>query len=99
MRRSPTSGSVAEVDPAIYEGYVGRYALTPAVTVTIAREGDALFAQLTGQPRVEVFPASEVLFFYKVVNAQITFEPNEAGRGRALVLHQAGQDLRAERID
>jgi len=90
---------VADVDPAIYDGYVGQYRLTPALTFTITRDGDSLFAQLTGQPRVEIFPASEVLFFYKVVDAQITFEPDESGRANALVLHQAGQNPRAERID
>lgn len=90
---------VADVDPSIYDGYVGRYGLTPALVFTIAREGNSLFAQLTGQPRVEIFPASDVLFFYKVTDAQITFEPDETGTARALVLRQAGQTLRAERID
>ena len=69
------------------------------MTFTITRDGDSLFAQLTGQPQLEIFPASEVLFFYKAVDAQITFEPDESGRANALVLHQAGQNPRAERID
>jgi hypothetical protein len=33
------------------------------------------------------------------VDAQITFVPGESGKARALVLHQSGQQLRAERIE
>jgi serine-type D-Ala-D-Ala carboxypeptidase/endopeptidase len=90
---------LAEIDPGIYDAYVGRYQLTPSLVFTITRDGDALFAQLTGQPPLQVFPASQAFFFYKAVNAQLTFEPDETGRARALVLHQNGQDVRAERIE
>lgn len=90
---------LADVDPALYDGYIGEYRLTPAMIFTITREGDALFAQLTNQPRLEIFPASEVLFFYKAIDAQITFVTDDTGRAGALVLHQAGQELRAERVD
>jgi hypothetical protein len=84
------------LDPTTREGVV---VLTNVVTLAGVNEGGSLFAQLTGQPPVEIFPASDVLFFYKVVDAEITFEPDEAGTARALVLHQAGQNLRGERID
>jgi hypothetical protein len=45
-----------------------------------------------------VYPKSRVEFFYKVVDAQITFEPDAVGRAFALVLHQNGLDQRARRI-
>jgi hypothetical protein len=45
-----------------------------------------------------VFPTAEREFFYKVVNAQLTFDAEGQGPATAVVLHQNGQNLRAARI-
>ena len=37
------------VDPKIYDGYAGRYQLTPDLVVRVFRDGDHLYAQATGQ--------------------------------------------------
>jgi CubicO group peptidase (beta-lactamase class C family) len=87
------------VDPATLEKYVGRYQLAPAAIFTITRENNHLFEQLTGQPRFEIFAESEKDFFLKVVDAQITFEADGAGKATALVLHQNGAVQRARRIE
>ena len=47
--------------------------------LNVIRDGDQLFAQLGGQPKFEIFPRSEMEFFWKIVNAQITFVKNEEG--------------------
>ncbi len=86
------------VDPAVLDGYVGRYQLRPELVITITRQQAKLFAQLTGQPSFEVFASGEREFFYKVVNAQLTFEVDAQGRAIAVVLHQNGQSPRAPRI-
>ncbi len=86
------------VDPAVLDGYVGRYQLTPEIVITITREQAKLMAQLTGQPPFEVFASGERDFFYKVVNAQLTFEVDAQGRAIAVVLHQNGRSPRAPRI-
>jgi D-alanyl-D-alanine-carboxypeptidase/D-alanyl-D-alanine-endopeptidase len=86
------------VDPAIYKGYIGRYQLVPGTIFTITAEGEHLYSQLTGQPRLEIFPESEWEYFYKVVDAQITFETDGKGPAAALTLHQNGQNVRAARI-
>jgi CubicO group peptidase (beta-lactamase class C family) len=91
--------SAVAVDPALFDGYVGRYQFVPNVIVTVTREGGALFGQLTGQPRFEMFPESERTFFLKVVDAQITFETGGAGPATALILDQLGCSRRAKRID
>lgn len=46
-----------------------------------------------------MFAESEREYFYKVVDAQITFETNAEGLAEALVLHQGGRDQRAERVE
>jgi D-alanyl-D-alanine-carboxypeptidase/D-alanyl-D-alanine-endopeptidase len=95
----PVVPKVIALDPKVFDGYVGRYQLAPAIVFTITRQDARFLAQLTGQPAAEIFASSEREFFYKVVNAQITFEVDAQGRATALVLHQNGRDQRAARID
>jgi D-alanyl-D-alanine-carboxypeptidase/D-alanyl-D-alanine-endopeptidase len=83
-----------KVDPAILHRYVGRYQLAAGVTFTVTREGNQLFTQQTGQPKIEVFAESERTFFPKAFDAQITFETNGAGPASALVLRQNGREIR-----
>lgn len=94
----PAFRTVVEVDPAIYDDYVGRYRLAEDVVFDVTRQGDRLFVQLTGQPRFEVFPESETRYFYRVVDAQITFGRGDDGSVDHLVLHQNDMDQRAERL-
>ena len=94
----PAFRTAVEVDPAVYDGYAGVYQLNEDVVFTVTRQGDRLFVQLTGQPRFEVFPESETTYFYRVVDAQITFGRGEDGSVDHLVLHQNDMDQRAERL-
>lgn len=95
---APKEHKEVAVDPKIFDGYVGQYELAPNFILTIAREGDGLFAQATGQPKVQIFPESERNFFYKVVDALITFETDATGLAISLTLHQNGANLPAKRI-
>ena len=83
----------------MFDGYAGRYQLAPTFILTVTREGGHLFVEATGQPKFEVFPESEREYFYKVVDAQITFNTDSQGRVMELVLHQNGQDVPARRIE
>ena len=87
------------LDPKMLEGYAGRYDFVPGISITITRQEARLFAQITGQPSVEVFASGPRDFFYKVVNAQLTFEVGADGRATAVVLHQFGRDQRAARAN
>lgn len=96
--QSPTIRAAKKVDSAILEKYVGKYSLVPLVaTITVTCEGDRLYAQLTGQSRFRIYPESEKEFFYKVVDARITFECDADGQVERLVLHQNGKDMPAGR--
>jgi hypothetical protein len=86
-----------KVDPAVYDAYVGRYSYGAAV-MTVTREGDRLFAELTGQPKFEIFPKSETEFFWKVVNAQVTFVKGPDGKVTKAVHRQGGQTFDAPRL-
>jgi CubicO group peptidase (beta-lactamase class C family) len=89
----------AKVDPAIYDRYAGKYELAPTFRIAITHEGDQIFAQATGQPKLEIFPSSETEFFLKEVDAQLTFEVGSDGKATGLVLHQNGRDLPGKRVE
>jgi serine-type D-Ala-D-Ala carboxypeptidase/endopeptidase len=86
------------VDRAVFDNYVGQYQIGPGAVFTVTRNGDHLYVQLTGQQPLEVFAEGNGKFFYKVVDAQITFETAGQGPASALILHQGGQDQRASRV-
>jgi D-alanyl-D-alanine-carboxypeptidase/D-alanyl-D-alanine-endopeptidase len=86
-----------KIDPKIYDSYAGQYELAPGAVFTVRRDGDRLLAQLTGQTFLEVFPESETDFFYKEVDARLTFVKNDKGEVTDLILHQNG-DKTAKRI-
>ena len=94
----PKEHHQVSVDPKIFDNYTGQYELAPSLVLTITREGSQLFAQLTGQPKFELFPEGPKDFFVKPVDAQITFQTDAQGRATALVLHQGGADQTAKRI-
>ncbi len=94
---APAERTVAKVDPATYDAYVGEYELAPGFVLTVTHEGDRLMTQATGQEKVEIFPSSETEFFLKVVDAQITFVRGPGGTVDQLVLHQGGRDTPAKK--
>ena len=97
-RPIPPPRKEAAVDPKVFDRLTGDYELAPDFLITILRRGDKLISQATGQPEIELFPESETKFFLKVVDAQVDFVIDAAGRVTGLVLHQGGQDLPAKKI-
>ena len=98
LREQPEPRQAVAIDPAILPAYAGNYALAPGIVIGVTAEDGRLFAQLTGQARFEIFPESEKRFFYKAVDAQITFAELEAGVAPMLMLHQNGQNITALRL-
>lgn len=78
--------------------YVGKFALAPGAIMSITREGNQLFTQLTGQQRIEIYPESPTSFFPRVVDATITFEFGPDGKAKSITLHQNGRDMPAPRV-
>jgi CubicO group peptidase (beta-lactamase class C family) len=97
--KPPEEHQEITLDAKLLDNYAGTYRMAPNVLMTISREGDQLFAQLTGQPKFPLFPEAATQFFLKVVDAQITFDTGGAGKATGLTLHQAGRDMPAKRLD
>jgi beta-lactamase regulating signal transducer with metallopeptidase domain len=87
------------IDPHLLDGYVGTYQLRPELVFTVTRDGDHLWAKLTGQQTFEVHPYTERDFFYTIVAAQLSFVLGPDGKASAVVLHQNGKDQTAPRVD
>ena len=49
----------ATVSANVLDGYVGRYKLGQTAVVTVTREGEQLYAELTGQPRAAIYAKGE----------------------------------------
>jgi len=94
---APKTPKAIEMNPEIYDNYVGDYELAANQVITITRQDSRLFVQLTGQPKLEIYPESASDFFYTVVDARITFVKENAAKVSHLVLHQNGMDLQANR--
>ncbi len=86
------------INPALLDAYVGVYELAPSFQLAITKEGSALFAQATGQGKFQIYPATETDFFFKVVDAQVTFVKDSTGKVNQLVLHQNGANVPGKRV-
>jgi len=88
-----------EVSPQVMQKYVGKYQLAPGVLFTVSVKDNDLMVGLTGQPTFEVYARSEVEWFYKVVEATLTFELDDSGKCVSLELFQNGRRVKAKRIE
>jgi len=92
------------LDPKLYVDYVGRYDYTSAV-MEVTTDGGKLFAQLTGQEKLELLPESKDHFYWKDVDAEIAFQRDEYGTVTSGIHTQSGNSLgvakiaEAERVD
>ncbi len=94
----PVAKKAVNIDPKIFDSYVGQYEVTPQLVFTISREGDKFMAQVTGQPKIELFAESETKFFFKVIEAGVEFVKDPASRVTQLVFRQSGIELEAKKI-
>jgi CubicO group peptidase (beta-lactamase class C family) len=92
----PKEHIAIKLDPKIYDAYAGQYVMTPdpklpgTVTMTIKRDGDALFRQVPGWFAQEIFPESETVFFNATEDEQLTFVKNSRGEVTGLIVEQTG---------
>lgn len=87
------------VSPEKMQRYAGKYQLAPGVAFTVSVQGDQLLVGLTGQPTFRVYPRNDTEWFYKVVEATLTFEVDESGQCDTLELFQNGLRQKAKRIE
>jgi hypothetical protein len=89
--------SAVSVEARLLASYAGYYRFDPRSILAITRKGNQLFAQLSGERALPIFPENERRFVYKAA-AAITFVTDGEHGSSELILHQNGKDLRAVRI-
>jgi CubicO group peptidase (beta-lactamase class C family) len=95
--RQPGKRSEITLPAEALDEYVGVYSIDKSGRFTLIRRGDGLVARLTGQPFSPIFASAKDEFFYKIVDAQLSFRRNAAGKIDGLTLHQNGRDIFASR--
>jgi CubicO group peptidase (beta-lactamase class C family) len=93
----PKQRKEVEIDAKILAGYEGNYELAPMFSIRVTLEDGKLWAEATAQPKFRIFAESPTEFFYRVVDAQITFVTDDAGKATKLILHQGGRDIEGVR--
>ncbi len=81
----------------VLAGYEGKYALAPQFILTITLEGNQLFAQATGQGKLELEALSNTRFKTKGVDATIEFIQDASGKTESLILFQGGKEMPAKK--
>ena len=96
----PSWPDVAVVAPRLYDEYAGTYELSPEMRVVVTNESGHLMAEVTGQPKVELFPENETTFFDRSDSplARTVFERDDSGRVVGQTYRALGQKLRARRV-
>ncbi|WP_461449086.1 serine hydrolase domain-containing protein [Mucilaginibacter sp.] len=85
------------LNPAQLKAIEGTYALkvAPNVKITISSDATQAYAQVTGQTKAQIYPESELDFFYTIVEAKIKFVKDTTGDIDKLILTQSGRQLEA----
>ena len=95
----PQEHKEAAVDKKIFDGLVGRYQMLPNLILNITRDGDDLYAKISGDSAVEIFPESEKEYFAKSLPMTLSFTTDANGTATQVVLRLDAQKITAKRID
>jgi hypothetical protein len=94
----PSARREIALDAATLDHYVGDYALSPSLIISIVRDGNHLTSEATGHARERMFAESNETFFFKVENSTITFVPDGQGAVSHLIVNRQGRTMEARRI-
>ena len=90
---------IIQLKPEILANYTGKYKLNENIMVIVTRENNRLFAEPTGQPKVEMLPVSETDFVIKEINAKVSFVKDENGKVKKMKLNMNGTDSELPRME
>lgn len=94
----PVDRVASKIDKIIGQKLCGDYEFEPGFVLTVNLEGERMFAQATGQPKLEIFCENGYTYFCKDVNAQFEFLKDKKGNINMLTLFQNGRKMPAKKI-
>jgi hypothetical protein len=86
------------ITPAALSAYAGRYRLAPNFDLVVRVDGNQLRVTASGQSEFPVYASGPDEFFYKAVDAQLTFQRDAGGNLTGVVLHQSGRSMPGPRV-
>ena len=92
------AASAVTLTAAELDAILGAYQYGPAV-LTVTRDGDSVFAQLTGQPKHQIHAKSATEFEWRVVAASVVFVKDPDGKVTKAVHTQNGRTFDAPKIE
>jgi CubicO group peptidase (beta-lactamase class C family) len=95
----PPKHTAIELDPAVFERYVGRYQVGPNLIATISMDAGHYYAQTGDNPQIELLPSSETKFFATTADIEVHFQVGPDGMVTGLTIQQGGQTYEAARIE
>lgn len=96
--RVPIERKAIKLDAKVYDAYAGEYELAPGLALGVFKEGESLFGQVAGQPKFELHPESEIVFFLKAPPALFLFIRNDKGQVAQMLTIQDGRVTSAKKI-
>ncbi len=87
------------IQPKLFPEYIGKYNYSDVQAVMeITVEKDRIFATISGQPPMEILPMAKDQFFWKDVDAEVSFSRNEKGEITSALHSQNGMTIFAPKI-
>jgi hypothetical protein len=97
IKKLPQPTEDKSVDPKTFADYAGRFDYQGAI-MTVSVDREALYAQLTDQPKLQIFPKAKDEFFWKVVEAEVAFLRDAEGKVIAMRHTQGGNTFKASKL-
>jgi CubicO group peptidase (beta-lactamase class C family) len=97
----PVKHTEITLPPAELTKFTGRYAFDQGFEVAITLENGVLRVQrlgVPGAPALPIFPEAPLVFFWKAVDAQISFTVDASGAVTGAVIVQSGQTFTGKRV-
>ncbi len=86
------------VDPALFDGYAGKYDGGNNLIIVVTKEGDKMYMQGPGLPKYQLIPASATEYFTEEIKARFTFKQDETGKTNELSVNFDGKIFPTKRV-
>jgi CubicO group peptidase (beta-lactamase class C family) len=96
---APPVRTAIDVDPKLFDDYVGRYEFAPGEGLAIELADGALIARPMGQSPARLLAMSETRFFVDVSDVEFEFVKDANGSVTHLVLHTPGGAPQAKKVN
>jgi hypothetical protein len=94
----PRPQPMVEMKDDVLDAYTGRYWLRGEQTVLIKRKDNHLFAQISGDLPIKVFPESTDTFAYHIIDAKIQFHRKGPAKAHKITFWRGAIAISAERL-